>query len=114
MALTAITQLATATQASPAVIDALVAALCSEHADLRLRAAVALVRHGNPQGIEVLGAFLRTEDHEDEAIKALVSVADRPESAAAAAEVIIRALQRPMDGAVLAGCEAAHGEGRSE
>ena len=30
---------------------------------------------------------------------------------AAAAEVIIRALQRPMDGAVLAGCEAAHGEG---
>ena len=29
---------------------------------------------------------------------------------AAAAEVIIRALQRPMDGAVLAGCEAAHGE----
>ena len=33
---------------------------------------------------------------------------------AAAAEVIIRALQRPMDGAVLAGCEAARGEGRSE
>ena len=29
---------------------------------------------------------------------------------AAAAEVIIRALQRPMDGAVLAGCEAAHGK----
>jgi hypothetical protein len=33
---------------------------------------------------------------------------------AAAAEVIIRALQRPIDGAVLAGSEAAHGEGRSE
>jgi hypothetical protein len=33
---------------------------------------------------------------------------------AAAAEVIIRALQGPIDGAVLAGCEAAHGEGRSE
>jgi hypothetical protein len=29
---------------------------------------------------------------------------------AAAAEVIIRALQRPMDGAVLAGCDAAHGK----
>jgi hypothetical protein len=33
---------------------------------------------------------------------------------AAAAEVIIRTLQRPMDDAVLAGHEAAHGEGTSE
>jgi hypothetical protein len=33
---------------------------------------------------------------------------------AAAAEVIISALQRPTDGAVLASCQAAHGEGRRE
>ena len=33
---------------------------------------------------------------------------------AAAAEAIIKALQQPTDNAVLAGCEATHGEGKSK
>ena len=97
--LAAITQLASTPDPSPAIIDALVAALGSEHADLRLRAAVALARRGNSQGIDVLGAFLRTEDNASDALRSLIGLADRsaprgargddrPESAGAAAEVI--------------------------
>src|SRR5262249_33814273 len=76
--LAAITQRATAPGATPAITDALVAALASEHADLRLRAAVALAKRGNPLGpeagtegdpsarsralgVEVLGGFLRID-----------------------------------------------------
>ncbi len=86
--LAAITELANAAEPTPAITDALVAALGSEHADLRLAAAVALARAGNPTGIDVLGGFLRSEDHEREAIAALVGLADRAESAGAAADAI--------------------------
>ncbi|HSK00030.1 MAG TPA: hypothetical protein VK932_02270, partial [Kofleriaceae bacterium] len=82
--LAAVAQLATATDPSPAITDALVAALGSEHADLRLRAGVALARRGNSQGIDVLAAFLRTEEHWEEALRSLIGLADRPESAGAA------------------------------
>jgi ParB family chromosome partitioning protein len=96
--LAAITQLANATEATPAITDALVAALGSEHADLRLRAAVALARRGNPLGIDVLGAFLRDEDHDDAALAALVTLADRETSAAAAAESIAGRLDEHIEG----------------
>ncbi|HTL38740.1 MAG TPA: HEAT repeat domain-containing protein, partial [Kofleriaceae bacterium] len=95
--LAAITQLANATEATQAITDALVAALGSEHADLRLRAAVALARRGNPLGIDVLGAFLRDEDHDDAALAALISLADRDTSAAAAAEAIAARLDDDPD-----------------
>ncbi|NVB84055.1 MAG: hypothetical protein HOV81_37110, partial [Kofleriaceae bacterium] len=95
--LAAITQLATATVPTPASTDALVAALASEHADLRLRAAVALARQGNPLGIDVLAAFLRDEDHDDAALEALVSLADREDSAGAAAEAIAARLDDDPD-----------------
>lgn len=88
--LAAIAQLATAREPGPAVIDALVAALGSEHADLRLRAAVALARlpGAAAQGVDVLGALLRTDEHAREALRALIGLADRADSAGAAAEVI--------------------------
>nr|MDQ3338018.1 HEAT repeat domain-containing protein [Myxococcota bacterium] len=95
--LSAITQLASAPDPTPAIIDALVAALGSEHTDLRLRAAVALARRGNSQGIDVLGAFLRSEDNVDEALESLIGLADRPESAGAAAEVIAARLDDDPD-----------------
>ncbi|MEJ7598372.1 MAG: HEAT repeat domain-containing protein [Kofleriaceae bacterium] len=95
--LAAITQLATASDPSPAITEALAAALGSEHADLRLRAAVALARRGNALGIEVLGAFLRTDDNATEALRALVSLADRPDSAAAAADAIAARLDDDPD-----------------
>jgi len=113
--LAAITQLASAATVSPAiaspgsagarstpdgsaqVIDALVAALGSEHADLRLKAAVALARKGNSLGIDVLGAFLRDADHWDDALEALVSLADRPESAGTAAELIANRFEDDPD-----------------
>jgi ParB family chromosome partitioning protein len=86
--LAAIRQLATASDPSPAITDALIAALGSEHADLRLRAAVALARKGNSLGVDVLGGFLRDENNVDEALEALVGLADKPESAAAATDAI--------------------------
>ncbi|HSR99484.1 MAG TPA: HEAT repeat domain-containing protein, partial [Kofleriaceae bacterium] len=99
-----------ASGAAAAILEALVAALGSEHADLRLRAAVALARRGHPLGIEVLGGFLRSEDHAEEALAALVSLADgraRSDGAAAAAAEAIaariddpdRAAGRDPDGA---------------
>ena len=86
--LAAITQLASAAVPTPAITEALVAALGSEHADLRLRAAVALARSGNSLGIDVLGGFLRSDDHASEALEALVALADKEASSGAAAEVI--------------------------
>jgi ParB family transcriptional regulator, chromosome partitioning protein len=83
-----------------AITDALVAALGSEHADLRLRAAVALARRGNALGIEVLGGFLRSEDHADEALEALIGLADGrspggTDGTAAAAEAIAARIEDP-------------------
>ncbi|MCW5808873.1 MAG: HEAT repeat domain-containing protein, partial [Deltaproteobacteria bacterium] len=95
--LAAVGELATASDPSPAITDALAAALGSEHADLRLAAAVALAKRGNPMGIEVLGAFLRSEDNAEEALEALVGLADKPESAAAAAEVVAARLDDDPD-----------------
>jgi len=86
--LAAVKQLATAAEPTPAITDALIAALASEHADLRLRAAVALASKGNSLGVDVLGAFLRDDNHFYEAVKALVGLADKPESAAAASDAI--------------------------
>lgn len=92
--LAAVTELASAMEdgaGSAAITDALVAALASEHADLRLRAASALARRGNPLGIEVLAAFLRDEDHADDALEALEALADGKgdgAGAAAAAEAV--------------------------
>src|SRR5262249_19135873 len=95
--LAAITQLATAADPSPAITDALVAALASEDADLRLRAAVALARRGGAaaaMGIDVLGGFLRSEDHAGEALDALTGLVDGTgASGAAAAEVIAARLE---------------------
>jgi ParB family chromosome partitioning protein len=83
-----------------AITDALVAALGSEHTDLRLRAAIALAKRGNPLGIEVLGGFLRSGDHADEALEALVGLADgtspgSTSGAGAAAEAIAARLDDP-------------------
>lgn len=95
--LAAITQLANATEATSSVTDALVAALGSEHADLRLRSAMALARRGNSLGIDVLGAFLRDEDHDDAALAALITLADQEASAGAAADVIAARLDDDPD-----------------
>ena len=81
-----------------AITDALVGALGSEHADLRLRAAVALARCGNALGIDVLGGFLRSDDHAEEALEALIGLAgDRAvgpaDGAGAAAEAIAARLE---------------------
>ncbi|HEU0034180.1 MAG TPA: HEAT repeat domain-containing protein [Kofleriaceae bacterium] len=96
--LAAITQLATAADPSPAIIEALTAALGSEHADLRLRAAVALAKRGNSTGIDVLAAFLRTEEHAAEALRALVGLADgTTDTTAAAAEAIAARLDDDPD-----------------
>jgi ParB family chromosome partitioning protein len=89
-----------------AIVEALVGALGSEHADLRLRAAVALARHGDPLGIDVLGAFLRSDDgdHFEEALDALVGLAGRApgapgtDAAGAAAEVIAARLEGVLAG----------------
>ena len=94
--LEAITELAAALEAGASsavagtITEALVAALASEHADLRLRAASALARRGDPLGIEVLGGFLRDEDHAVDALESLQAVAGRAggDGAAAAAEAI--------------------------
>ncbi|HUJ57489.1 MAG TPA: HEAT repeat domain-containing protein, partial [Kofleriaceae bacterium] len=84
----AISQLATAPEQTSAIHDALVGSLASEHADLRLAAAIALARRGDPLGIDVLAGFLRGDDHGRAALAALVALADRPASAGAAAEAI--------------------------
>jgi ParB family chromosome partitioning protein len=86
--LAAITQLASAAQPTQAITDALVAALGSEHADLRLRAAIALAKANNPLGVDVLGAFLRSDDHAQAAMKALLGLASDVTTAGNAAEVI--------------------------
>ncbi|MEO8846532.1 MAG: HEAT repeat domain-containing protein [Kofleriaceae bacterium] len=86
--LAAVTQLASAKQPTQAITDALVAALASEHADLRLRAAVALAKQNNPLGVDVLGAFLRSDDQANEALDALLGLASNPTSAGNAAEVV--------------------------
>jgi len=86
--LAAITQLASAAQPTQAITDALVSALASEHADLRLRAAIALAKANNPLGVDVLGAFLRSDDHAQEALKALLGLASDIVTAGNAAEVI--------------------------
>ena len=78
----------------------MIAALSSEHDDLRLQAAVALAKRGEPTGIEVLGAFLRSEDHWSEAMEALVSLGGARGSvdgAAAAAEAIAARLDDDPD-----------------
>jgi ParB family chromosome partitioning protein len=91
---------------SAAITDALVAALGSEHADLRLRAAVALARRGNSLGIDVLGGFLRSDEHADEALEALVGLAGArspgapgspgaSDGAGAAAEAIAARIEDP-------------------
>jgi ParB family chromosome partitioning protein len=93
--LAAITELAAALEDgrgdAAAITDALVAALASEHADLRLRAATALARRGNPLGVEVLGGFLRDEQHLSDALEALQDLASGKtagDGVAAAAEAI--------------------------
>ncbi|HET9988626.1 MAG TPA: HEAT repeat domain-containing protein, partial [Kofleriaceae bacterium] len=86
--LAAITQLASAAQPTQAITDALVAALGSEHADLRLRAAIALAKANNPLGVDVLGAFLKSDDHAQEALKALLGLASDVTTAGNAAEVL--------------------------
>jgi ParB family chromosome partitioning protein len=83
----------TAAAITEAITEALVGALGSEHADLRLRAAVALATRGNPLGIDVLGGFLRGDEHGDEALEALTGLASGGEAAAgAAAETIVARL----------------------
>ncbi|HMG24697.1 MAG TPA: HEAT repeat domain-containing protein [Kofleriaceae bacterium] len=93
---------AAAADPTAAIVEALVGALGSEHADLRLRAAVALAGRGDPLGIDVLGAFLRSDDHADQALTALVGLAGRApaaggagasDAAGAAAEVIAARLE---------------------
>jgi ParB family chromosome partitioning protein len=95
--LAAITQLATAANPSSTIVEALAAALGSEHADLRLRAAVALAKSGDARGVEVLGAFLRSDDHAAKALEALIGLAGNEQSAAAAAEVIANRLDDDPD-----------------
>ncbi|TMQ20673.1 MAG: hypothetical protein E6J91_03375 [Deltaproteobacteria bacterium] len=80
-----------------AIVDALVGALGSEHADLRLRAATALARRGDPLGIEVLGGFLRSDDHADEALSALIGLAD-DRSGGAGAGAAAEAIAARLDG----------------
>jgi len=94
--LAAITQLASAKQPTQAITDALVSALASEHADLRLRAAVALAKQNNPLGVDVLGAFLRSEDQANEALDALLGLASNPTSAGNAARSSGRGSTRSM------------------
>ncbi len=101
--LAAIAQLASAPVPTPAITEALVAALASEHADLRLRAAVALAKQGNALGIDILGGFLRADakvaggEQATEALAALVSLADRETSAEAAAAAIAARLDEDVD-----------------
>jgi hypothetical protein len=100
--LAAVTQLATAADPSSTIIEALAAALGSEHADLRLRAAVALAKVNDVRGVEVLGGFLRTEEHTSKALDALIGLAgnhpaDHGSSAAAAAEVVANRLDDDPD-----------------
>ncbi|MBA2538340.1 MAG: HEAT repeat domain-containing protein, partial [Deltaproteobacteria bacterium] len=95
--LAAISQLATAANPSPAIIEALAAALGSEHADLRLRAAVALAKRDDARGVDVLGAFLRSEDHAAKALDALIGLAGSASASAAAAEVVANRLDDDPD-----------------
>ena len=87
-----------------AITDALVAALGSDYADLRLRAAVALARRGNSLGIEILGSFLRSEEHAHAALAALVGLTEARSpralaAAGAAAEAIAARIDDPDRGA---------------
>ncbi|HET9624244.1 MAG TPA: HEAT repeat domain-containing protein, partial [Kofleriaceae bacterium] len=108
----AITELAAAFEAAAgpiadAITEALVGALGSEHADLRLRAAVALATRGNPLGIDVLGGFLRSDDDGHEALDALTGLAGGGEVAAgAAAEAIVARLDELRGSADSAGVDA--------
>ncbi|HEX3761482.1 MAG TPA: HEAT repeat domain-containing protein, partial [Kofleriaceae bacterium] len=96
---------AAAPDPTQAIVEALVGALGSEHADLRLRAAVALARHGDPLGIDVLGAFLRSDEHAFAALDALVGLAGRAsgapggaDAAGAATELIAARLDAAIAG----------------
>ena len=93
--LAAITELASANDPSPAITDALISALGSEHSDLRLAAAVALAKRGGEagsSGVDVLAAFLRSEDEADDAIDALTDL-----GGSAAAEAIAARLDDDPD-----------------
>ena len=81
----------------PEVADAIAAALTSEQPDLRFRAAVGLAKRGDPRGVDVLAAFLRSEDEADDAKDALVELAVTPDGAAAAAAAIAARLDDDPD-----------------
>ncbi len=95
--LAAVSELAGKKDTSGAVTEALIGALGSEHDDLKLAAAKGLAKLGNPLGIEVLGAFLRNDDHQWDAMQALQELARKPEAGAAAAEAIAGRLDNDPD-----------------
>ena len=79
------------------MVEAIAGALTSELPDLRFAAAVGLAKRGDPRGVDVLAAFLRSEDEADDAREALTELAATPEGAAAAAQAIAARLDDDPD-----------------
>ena len=53
-----------------------------------LEIVIALAKANNPLGVDVLGAFLRSDDHAQAALKALLGLANDAMTAGNAAEVM--------------------------